>query len=102
MKLWLSMLVVAVATSAMKAAGPLALGGRRLPVLARRVVGLLAPALLAGLIVVELGGPGWAGVDGPQIGGVATAGVAYLAKVPILPAVVIGAVVAAVLRLLLA
>ena len=100
MKLWLSMAAIALATIAMKAIGPLTLGGRRLPGTARSVVALLAPVLLAGLIVVELGGAGWKDVDAPQVAGVAAAGVAYVVKVPILLAVVIGAVVAALLRLL--
>lgn len=100
MRLWLSILAVSVANSLLKAAGPLLLGDRRLPSVAGRVVALMAPVLLAGLIVVELAGPDWHGVDGPQILGVAVAGLARTVKTPMLLAVLIGAAAAAAVRLL--
>ena len=57
MRLWLSILAVTVANWLLKASGPLVLGDRQLQPVARRVVALMAPVLLAGLIVVELAGP---------------------------------------------
>jgi branched-subunit amino acid transport protein len=42
-----------VTTAAIRASGPVALGGRRLPASAMNVIGLLAPALLAALVVTE-------------------------------------------------
>ncbi|KGN32940.1 branched-chain amino acid ABC transporter [Knoellia sinensis KCTC 19936] len=98
MRLWLSMLAIAVATAVMKAVGPLALGSRELPDLAQRVVGLLAPTLLAGLIIVELAGPGWTELDTPQVVGAGVAGVTYVARVPMLLAVLAGVAAAALLR----
>ena len=100
MRLWLSILAVTVATWLMKASGPLALGNRQLPAVARSVVGLMAPVLLAALIVVELGGTRWTGLNVEQISGVAVAGAARLLKLPMLVAVVIGAATAAGLRLI--
>lgn len=100
MKLWLSMLAVSAATSAMKASGPLALGNHQLPVAARRLVTLLAPALLAALIVVDLGGADWADLDSPQVLGVAVAGTARAFKSPMLVAVICGVTATALLRLL--
>ncbi len=100
MRLWLSMLAVTLATWAMKAAGPLALGSRRLPPAAHNVISLMAPVLLAGLIVVELGGVGWTGLDRQQVLGVAVAGLARTLRAPMLVAVLIGAAATALLRLL--
>ena len=45
--------VVAVATAMIRASGPVALGGRDLPPRIQGVIALLAPALLAALVVVE-------------------------------------------------
>jgi branched-subunit amino acid transport protein len=98
-RLWLSMLAVTAATWAMKASGPLALGNRQLPALAHSVVGLMAPVLLAALIVVELGGAGWTELNWQQVAGVAVAGMARTVRAPMLMAVVIGAATTAVLRL---
>ena len=49
---WLTVLVVASATIAIKAAGPVVLGGRQLPRTVLRVVALLPAALLAALVAV--------------------------------------------------
>lgn len=100
MRLWLSILAVSAANSLLKATGPLALGDRRLPSTARRVVALMAPVLLAGLIVVELAGPGWHELDGAQVLGVGIAGLAWAARAPMLVAVLVGAAAAAAVRLL--
>ena len=50
---WLCVLVVGVATVAIKAGGPVFAGGRALPLGASRVVDLLAPALLAALVATQ-------------------------------------------------
>ena len=50
---WLVIGALAVATVAIKASGPLAVGGRELPPRVLSVIALLAPALLAALITVE-------------------------------------------------
>lgn len=100
MRLWLSILAVCAANWLFKAAGPLVLGDRRLPFVARRVVALMAPVLLAGLIVVELAGPDWHGLDGPQVLGVAVAGLAWSVRAPMLIAVLVGAGAAVAIRLL--
>jgi branched-subunit amino acid transport protein len=99
-RLWLSVLAVTLANWALKAAGPLALGDRPLPSVARRVVSLMAPVLLSGLIVVELAGEAWAELDGPQLTGVAVAGLAWAVRAPMLAAVLLGALVTAVVRAL--
>lgn len=100
MRLWLAILAVSAANWVLKATGPLVLGDRQLPAVARRVVALMAPVLLAGLIVVELVGPDWDGLDGPQLLGVGVAGTAFLLRAPMLVAVLLGAAAAAGVRLL--
>jgi hypothetical protein len=51
--LWLVVLVVGVATVALKATGPVLLGGRKLPAAVAGVVELLAPVLLTALVVTQ-------------------------------------------------
>lgn len=99
MKLWLSVLAVTLVSWAMKAIGPLVLGHRPLPRTAVRIAGLMAPALLAGLIVVELGGSGWSEFDWTQLFGVSATGIARLLKAPMLVALLIGIAATALLRL---
>ena len=55
---WLIVLGVAVGTIAIKAAGPVLMGGRPLPGRLQRVVALLAPALLAALVATNTLGTG--------------------------------------------
>jgi branched-subunit amino acid transport protein len=100
-RLWLSVAAVTFRTWVMKASGPLALGDRQLPPTAVKVSTLMAPVLLAGLIVADLGGAGWSDLDWKQVAGVGTAGIARTLKAPLLPAVVVGIVATALLRLLL-
>jgi branched-subunit amino acid transport protein len=99
-KLWLSMLTVTVANWVMKASGPLALGERQLSPTVVDVTSLMAPVLLAGLIVIDLGGPAWSHLNWQQVLGVGAAGLARALKAPMLLAVVCGIVTTALLRLL--
>ena len=50
---WAVIAALAVGTFAIKAAGPAVLGQRPLPVRLAGVIALLAPALLAGLVIFE-------------------------------------------------
>ena len=50
---WWVVVLVGVATIAIKGAGPLLLGGKPLPPRLGRVIGLLAPALLAALVAIS-------------------------------------------------
>jgi branched-subunit amino acid transport protein len=98
MRLWLAALAVTVVNWLMKAGGPLLMGERRLPPAAVRVVSLVAPVLLAGLIVTELGGKR---LDWTQIVGVGVAGVLSVLRVPLLLAVAAGIVLTAGIRLVI-
>jgi branched-subunit amino acid transport protein len=101
MMLWLSVIAVTAATWGMKASGPLAFGERRLPPRAMKVISLVTSALLAGLIVINLGGTGWSGLNSQQVLGVGAAGLARALKAPMLLAAGCGMAVTALLRHLL-
>ncbi|MEU4393813.1 AzlD domain-containing protein [Kribbella sp. NPDC023855] len=96
--LWTAILLVALVSFVLKAAGPALLGNRPLPVRAAAVIALFAPALLAGLIVTDFAGPGWSEADWTLAAGLAAATVAYLCRAPVLVSVAIALAVTAVLR----
>ena len=98
---WIMVGVLAVGTVAIKAAGPLALGGRDLPPRLAGVVARLAPSLLAALVVVDTCGGDRALVVDETAVGLAAAAAALLAKLPIFVVVVVAAVSTAAARALL-
>lgn len=97
-ELWLIIAGGAVVTAAIKAAGPIALGGRELPSWAGSVIELMAPALLAALIVTAALADGDKLTVGADTAGVALAGIALWRGVSILVGVAIAVVVTAALR----
>jgi hypothetical protein len=54
--IWLAIVVVGTATVVLKATGPVLLGGRELPPRVNALVVLLAPAVLAALVVTQVVG----------------------------------------------
>ena len=97
---WALVGLCALVTVAIKAAGPVAFGGRPLPVWATGVIGLLAPALLAALVAVSALADGERLSVGADTAGVAAAGLALLRGASIILAVVIAAALTAGLRAL--
>jgi branched chain amino acid efflux pump len=98
---WWVVILVGVATIAIKGAGPLLLGGKPLPPRLGRVIALLAPALLAALVAISTFGGERAFVLDERALGVAAAGVAMGFKAPPLVVVIVAATVTAVARALL-
>ncbi len=97
---WPTIAGLAVVTFLIKAGGPVLFGGRELPRVLARVVPLLAPTLLAALVVVEtFGGSGKSLVFDARVAGLAAAAVALTRRVPLLAAVLIAAVVTGLVRL---
>jgi branched chain amino acid efflux pump len=95
---WTIVLVVGVGTIAIKALGPLLLGGRPLPPRANSMITLLAPALLAALVAINtLGGDRQLVIDA-RLPGVLAAAVAIKLKAPVLVVIVVAAVVTAGVR----
>lgn len=99
MTTWLMIGLIAVGTIAIKAVGPIALGGRDLPPRLAGVVARLAPSLLAALVVVDLfaGDDRSLAVDESALGAVGAVG-ALLARLPMVAVVAIAAAVTAVAR----
>jgi hypothetical protein len=97
---WWLVALVGMATIAIKGAGPVLLGGKPLPSRIGRIIGLLAPALLAALVAISTFGGDRALVLDERAVGVGAAAVAIALKAPPLLVVVVAAVVTAVTRAL--
>ena len=97
---WLVVAVVGVATIAIKASGPVLLGGGELPAPIARVVDLLAPAVLAALVATGAFATGEQLVVDERAAGLAVAGACVALRAPILLTVVAAAIATAVLRAL--
>lgn len=98
--IWVMIAVLALATAALKVAGPLAFGGRPLRAAVLGVVELLASALLAALVVVETFGEGRSLVLDARVVGAAFAAIAVWRRAPMIVVVVGAAAVTALARLL--
>jgi branched-subunit amino acid transport protein len=96
---WVTVGSLALATAGLKVAGPLSLGGRRLPAKALNVVELLASALLAALVMTETFGKGRSLTLDARVLGAAFAAVAVTRRAPMIVVVLGAAVVTALTRL---
>ena len=95
---WIIIVAVALASAAIRAFGPILVGGRELPQSANAVIALLAPALLAALVVTQtFGEDGRLVLDEKGIG-VAVAAVALALRAPVLLAVALAVVATALAR----
>ena len=97
---WIVVLVVGLATMALKAVGPLLLGGRQLSTRVLAVVALLGPALLAALVVTQTLGEDEAFVVDERLAGVAAGAGALALRAPLLAVIIVAATVTAALRAL--
>lgn len=95
---WLVIAGLVAGTAAIKSAGPLLLGGRPLPPRAGAVIALLAPALLAALVVVDTLSEGQSLRADERVLGVAAAGGVLAAGRGLVPAVLVAAAVTAAAR----
>ena len=98
MKIWALIVLCALVTAAIKAFGPIALGHRDLPGWFNDVIVLMAPALLAALVVTAALADGDHLAIGADTAGVAVAGVALWRGANVIVGVVIAAAVTAGLR----
>jgi branched-subunit amino acid transport protein len=98
---WATVILVGLATFAIKAAGPLLLGGRELPPRLQGMLDHLPPALLAALIVTQaLGDEVRLALD-PRMLGLAAAAVALAVRAPVLLVLVAATATTALARMLL-
>jgi branched-subunit amino acid transport protein len=98
MSVWIVVAAVGIGTVVLKGAGPALLGGRPLPERLNAVVALLAPTLLAALVVTQtVGDRGGVAAD-PRLVGVGAAGVTIALRAPLLVVVVVAAAATAFVR----
>lgn len=96
--LWVTIAAVALASAAIRAFGPIAVGGRELPPSMAGVIALLVPSLLTALVVTQtFGGDGRLVLDEKAIG-VAVAAVALALRAPVLVAVALAVAATALAR----
>jgi branched-subunit amino acid transport protein len=95
---WVTIAGLVVVTAAIKAAGPVLVGGRVLPRGAYAVIGLLAPALLTALILTETFAKGQDLVVDARAAGLGAAAIALALRAPMLVVVLVAAVAAAAVR----
>ncbi|MCH9837542.1 AzlD domain-containing protein [bacterium] len=92
------LVVLAAGTYVLKAAGPLALGNRRLPVRLQSLVDLLPAALLASLAIVSTVGDGPAVTLDARLVGLVFAGVALWRRAPFVIVIVVASAATAAVR----
>jgi branched-subunit amino acid transport protein len=97
-EVWITIAGLTAATVAIKAAGPLIVGGRELPAGAYAVISLLAPALLTALIVTDTFARGQDLTIDARAAGLLCAGVAVAMRAPLLVTVLVAAAGAAAVR----
>ena len=97
---WVVIAVVGAATILFKASGPVLLGNRELPPRVGAVVELLAPAMLAALVVTQTVGGDREVVVDERLAGVAVGALAIALRAPLVVVMAVAGATAAVLRLL--
>ena len=97
---WVTVFAVGVGTVLLKAVGPVGVAGRRLPPAAERVLELVAPAILAALVVVETFASGRHLVVDARLAGVGAGVLCVLARAPFWVVVLCGAFATAAVRAL--
>jgi hypothetical protein len=95
---WLVVVLCGAATVAIKAAGPVLLGGRTPNLATANVIGLLGPALLAALVAVNTFGGARVLTLDARVLGVVAAAVAIWRRAPMLLVVIVAAGVTALAR----
>ncbi len=95
---WGALLALAAGIYALKAAGPLLLGGRQPPPAVERILGLVAVPLLAALVVTQTVGDGERLVLDARVPALAVAALCVWRRAPFLVTVLAAAAVAAGLR----
>jgi branched-subunit amino acid transport protein len=95
---WAAVLIVGAVTIGLKSAGTLILQGREIPARLNGMIELLAPVMLAALVVTNTFGGDHKLVLDPRAAGLAAAALSILFRAPLLVTVVIAAVTAALVR----
>jgi branched-subunit amino acid transport protein len=96
---WVVVAVVGAVTIAFKASGPVLLGSRALPPRVASVVDVLAPAMLAALVITQTVGGDRELVLDERLLGVAAGAVAVVLRAPLVVVMTVAAATAALVRL---
>ena len=96
---WLVIAVVGLATMLFKASGPVLLARRELPPRVAALVEVLAPAMLAALVVTQAVGGDRELVFDERLAGVVAGGVAVWLRAPLVAVMIVAAATAALIRL---
>jgi branched-subunit amino acid transport protein len=99
-EVWIVVGLTGAATMLIKATGPVLLGGRELPARIVGVVELLAPALLAALVVTQVFADDRDLVIDSRVIGLGAGAVAVVARAPLIVTIVIAAAATAIVRAL--
>jgi branched-subunit amino acid transport protein len=98
MTTWVVIAVVGVGTIMFKGLGPALIGDRPLPPTLAGLVGVLAPTLLAALVVTQTVGTSEGVVADARLVGVGAGAVAIALRAPLLVVVVVAAATTAAIR----
>ena len=96
---WAVVLLVGAFTIAFKAAGPVLLGGRQVPARLSGALELLAPSLLAALVVTQTVGGDEEIVLDARLVGVGAGAIAIRLKAPLVVVILVAALATALARL---
>lgn len=96
---WATVLVVGAGTIGLKAVGPVGVSGRRLPARMSQLLEVVAPAILAALVITETFASGRSLVLDARLAGVAAGIVAVVLRTPFWLVVIVGALATALVRL---
>ncbi len=96
---WATVLVVGAGTIALKAVGPVGVSGRRLPARVTELLEMVAPAILAALVVAETFASGRSLVVDARLAGLAAGITAVRFRAPFWLVVIVGALATALVRL---
>ena len=99
-EVWLVVVLTGAATVVLKATGPVLLGGRELPPRVLGIVELLAPAVLAALVVTQVFADERELVADSRLVGLAAGAAAVAVRAPLIAVVVAAAAATAIVRTL--
>ena len=97
---WAAVVIVGAATIGIKSAGAMLLGNRELPPRIGGMIELLAPVMLAALVVSNTFGADHKLVLDPRAAGLAAATIPMALRAPLLVTVIVAAATAAIIRLI--
>ena len=96
---WAAVVAVGTGTVVLKAVGPVGVAGRRLPTRVNELLIMVAPALLAALVVSEAFANGRSLVLDARVAGLAAGAITVLLRAPLWVIVIVGAAATALVRL---